>query len=222
MGIDTSFKRVPAKPSICLGACEISVFEMTGAYSTFANDGFYTKPVFITRIEDKNGNTIYQSAQEQTRVLSKGANYVMTKMLQHVAKGTPEFGSMKSAIGGKTGTTNYAADCWFMGITPKLVVGTWTGCDDRWVRFRDFTWGQGGKQARPIFAKLMKKLEADPLSGYVVVDSGFIRPAGQLEIEVDCGKYSGGSGLPSILLKDEEPKPKAPQGADPTPGDEFN
>jgi penicillin-binding protein 1A len=221
MGIDTTFRRVPAKPSICLGACEISVFEMTGAYTTFANDGIYSKPIFITKIEDKNGNPIYEAVQEQTRVLSKGANYVMTKMLQHVAKGTPEFGGMKSAIGGKTGTTNYAADCWFMGITPSLVVGTWTGCDDRWVRFRDFTWGQGGKQARPIFAKLMKKLEADPLSGYVVVDSGFVRPSGQLEIEVDCRKYSGGSGLPSVIFKDEEIKPQAPQGADPTHGDEF-
>ncbi len=219
MGIDTS--RVPAKPSICLGACEISVYEMTGAYATFANDGKYTKPIFITKIEDKNGNPIYEAVQEQTQVLSKGANYVMTKMLEHVvrgAKGTPDFADIKSTVGGKTGTTNYAADCWFMGITPNLVVGTWTGCDDRWIRFRDFTWGQGGKQARPIFSKLLHKLEKDPLSGYVVVDTGFVKPA-NMDIEPDCSKYRGtGAGLPSVIFEDSDPNKTKPAAPTTTPG----
>ena len=179
----------------------------------------------MTKIEDKSGNPIFESVQEQTRVLTKDANFVMTKMLEHVirgAKGTPEFGDIKSTVGGKTGTTNYAADCWFMGITPNLVVGTWTGCDDRWIRFRDLTFGQGGKQARPIFSKFLHKLEADPLSGYVVVDTGFAKPNRQLEIEVDCGKYrGGGAGINIDNFKEEPVKPKEPQGADPNHGDAF-
>ncbi len=182
MGIDTA--RVPPVPSICLGTPDLSVFEMVGAYTAFANEGIATKPVYIQRIEDKNGNIIYESIPEQKQVLSEQATYVMLEMLKNVVGGRL---GIKTPNGGKTGTTNSHADAWFMGVTPKLVSGTWVGCDDRWVRFRDIRYGQGSALARPIFGHFMKAVEADEelafKGGYFSV------PSGELEIELDCTKY---------------------------------
>jgi penicillin-binding protein 1A len=159
LGIDTS--RIPKSPAICLGAADLSVFEMTGAYTAFANEGTYTEPYFIARIEDKNGNVIYEKVPDQRVVMSRGTSYAMVNLLKGVVAGAPGFGGIKSEVGGKTGTTNEHADGWFMGITPNLVVGTWVGGDDRWVRFRTIDYGQGAKMARPIFANFLKKVEED-------------------------------------------------------------
>jgi len=162
MGIPAG--KIPQAPSISLGAAELSLMDMTGAYTTFANNGVYNKPIFITKIEDKNGRLIYTAFPEQRTALPEAYNYVMVDMLQYAAKFIqPQF---ESAVGGKTGTTNDYVDGWFMGITPDLVVGTWVGGDLPWIRFRTLADGQGGVMARPVFVDFLKKLEADPSSGY--------------------------------------------------------
>jgi penicillin-binding protein 1A len=173
MGIDSSARRggssreyrVPKQPSICLGATDLSVMEMTGAYGTFANNGKWVKPKFIKRIEDKNGKILYQSGHEERLALGEQQNYAMVQMLRYVTKGAPGL-VVKSDVGGKTGTTNDFVDGWFMGITPSLVVGTWVGGEDRWIRFLNIEDGQGSVMARPIFSKLIAKLEKDNSVGF--------------------------------------------------------
>jgi penicillin-binding protein 1A len=161
IGIDTTNGRVPNQPSICLGTPNLSPFEMAGGYTIFANEGIYTEPMFIDRIEDKNGNVIYSAGAGQSteRVLTEQDAYVMNEMLQRIQRG--RLRGVKSKYGGKTGTTNSYADGWFMGITPDLVVGTWVGCDDRYIRFKSIGNGQGARMARPIFQNLLLNLESD-------------------------------------------------------------
>jgi penicillin-binding protein 1A len=180
--------RIPLKPSICLGAADLSVFEMTGAYTAFANAGTYTEPYFISKIEDKNGNVIYEKVPEQKEVLSQGTAGAMVNLLKGVVTGAGGFGGIKSEVGGKTGTTNDQTDGWFMGITPNLVVGTWVGGDDRWVRFRTITYGQGARMARPIFANFLKSIEQDSELGFDV-SARFERPIGDDGIEMNCALY---------------------------------
>ncbi|NJN77270.1 MAG: penicillin-binding protein [Saprospiraceae bacterium] len=185
MGID--IERIPAKPSICLGAADLSVFEMTGAYTAFANAGRYTEPYFISKIEDKNGNVIYEKVPDQKEVLSQAAAAAMVNLLKGVVSGAGGFGGIKSEVGGKTGTTNDHTDGWFMGVTPNLVVGTWVGGDDRWIRFRTITYGQGARMARPIFSDFLSRLEKDNL---IDVTARFERAIGDDEgIEMNCALY---------------------------------
>ncbi len=192
MGIDSSARypngrlRVPQTPAICLGATDLSVMEMTGAYVTFANNGVYNKPTFITRIEDRNGRVIYQEMPQERTALPPNANYVMVEMLRY--SGTGLFG-VKSDVGGKTGTTNDYVDGWFMGVNPQLVVGTWTGGEDRWIRFRSIGEGQGAHMAKPFFREFIKRLEADPNSSGWDVNAKFYRPPGDLGIELNCNEY---------------------------------
>ncbi len=176
--------RVPKQPSICLGATDLSVFEMAGAYATFANQGVHMKPYFIQRIEDRNGTVIYQeSSVPNKRALSHDANYVMIDMLKRVAK--PIQWQLKSEVAGKTGTTNKHADAWFMGLTPNLVAGAWVGGDDRWIRFRDPNIGQGGILARPIYVEFMKAIEKDTSIEFDT-EARFVKPPGELGIRIDC------------------------------------
>lgn len=223
MGIDSSARRgdgqyrVPKLPSICLGASDLTVLEMVGAYSSFANKGMYGKPFIIKKIEDKNGRIIYRSLPEERAALPAGANYVMVDMLKYNVQGAPGINSLKSEIGGKTGTTNNYADAWFMGITPRLVVGTWVGGEDRWIRFLSLAEGQGSKMARPIVASFMGRLEKDPTSGYDY-NARFQRPS-DLNIEINCAAYAGtarGSSDEEAFGSDEfgdEIKPKTtPKG----------
>lgn len=175
---------VPRQPSICLGATDLSVTEMTGAYTTFANNGIFHKPQFILRIEDRNGRILYQQDPDERIALDEQSNYVMVEMLRYAAG----IGGLKSQVGGKTGTTNDYVDGWFMGITPSLVVGTWVGGEDRWIRFRSIDLGQGSVMAKPFFRSLMTRLEADPNAEYEV-DAHFPYPKGDLTIELDCTKY---------------------------------
>ena len=195
MGLSSSTKRdngtyrIPKQPSICLGATDLTVFEMTGAYTTFANNGIYNKPIFISKIVDKNGRIIYSEIPEEHIALDPNANYVMLHMLKNVMnQGLPGFSSIKSEVGGKTGTTNDYVDGWFMGLTPDLVVGTWVGGEDRWIRFLSLNDGIGAKMARPIFADLLKNLEKDSNSGYNP-KRRFKVPTGDIGIELDCGIY---------------------------------
>jgi len=193
MGIDSSARypngrlRVPQTPSIALGATDLSVMEMTGAYVTFANNGVYNKPTFITRIEDRNGKVIYEELPVERAALPPNANYVMVEMLKYAGTG---LWGIQTEVGGKTGTTNDYVDGWFMGITPRLVVGTWTGGEDRWVRFRSITHGQGAYMSKPFFREFIKRLENDKSVAWDV-NAKFQIPAGDLGIELNCANYRG-------------------------------
>lgn len=194
MGIDSSARRpdgeyrIPKQPSICLGAADLTVWEMAAAYSTFANKGVYSRPFVIKKIEDRYGRVIYRSQPEEHPALPGNVNYVMVDMLRYNLSGAPGIRNLKSEVGGKTGTTNDYSDGWFMGITPRLVVGTWVGGEDRWIRFLSLGDGQGARMARPIFADFIQRLENDKKSGYDY-NARFFRPPGDLDIEIDCSKY---------------------------------
>lgn len=205
MGIDSSLGsngryRVPKQPSICLGVADLTVWEMTGAYATFANKGIYGMPYVIKEIRDKNGRRIYSSMPEEHPALQPNANYVMLEMLKYNVAGAPGIRTLKSEAGGKTGTTQNQTDGWFMGVTPRLVVGTWVGGEDRWIRFLYLNDGQGSRMARPIFAGLINRLEQDPKSGYDF-NARFARPPGDLDIELNCANYADGEAAPT---QDEE------------------
>jgi penicillin-binding protein 1A len=190
MGIDTEERyangryRVPRQPSIALGATDLTNMEMTGAYTTFANNGIYNRPTYLLRIEDKNGRLIYEEFPEEKQAINPNANYVMVEMLKYSAG----VWGVKSQVGGKTGTTNDYVDGWYMGITPNLVVGTWAGGEDRWIRFRSILYGQGAKMAKPFFQAFIKKLEASDEVDYDP-SATFYRPPGDLGIEMDCSQF---------------------------------
>lgn len=186
MGINAA--RVPVAPSICLGSCDLTVMELTGAYTTFANNGIANRPIFITRIEDKNGRTIFRQLPEESQALSPNANYVMVDMLKYAVSNARGFGELESNCGGKTGTTNDYVDGWFMGVTPSLVVGTWVGGEDRWIRFRSLDLGQGAVMARPFFSSFIRKLEQLEEVDYRK-ESEFFKPPGELGIVIDCNEY---------------------------------
>ncbi len=183
MGVDIN--KIPRQPSICLGAADMSVMDMTGAYTTFANNGFYSKPIYITRIEDKNGRTIYSQEEQERQALQEEPNFIMVEMLKYAVGGM----GLKSEIGGKTGTTNNYVDGWFMGITPSLVVGTWVGGEDRWIRFLSLAEGQGSRMAKPFCKDFLQRVENDPKADYDV-RARFARPSGDLSIGLDCNDYN--------------------------------
>ena len=183
---------IPNSPTISLGAADISVFEMTGGYSIFANGGKYIQPIFIERIEDKNGNVIYagDTYQESKEILTEQGAYVMNQMLISVQKSAGGFNGIKSVHGGKTGTTNFQADGWYMGITPSLVVGTWVGCDDRFIRFKTLANGAGAKMARPIFQNFLRALEGANDPNLYDYKKQFPRPD-IIQREHECSMFQG-------------------------------
>jgi penicillin-binding protein 1A len=184
MGIQKD--KVPPLPSICLGAADLSVMDMTGAYTTFANNGYYTQPIYIIRIEDKNGVEIYTAEKKGRQALEEEPNYVMVEMLKY-AGGTAMTG-VKSEIGGKTGTTNDYVDGWYMGITPNLIVGTWVGGEDRWIRFLTLGDGAGSRMAKPFCREFVKRLENDENCDFNP-KARFPRPKGDLSIGLDCNDF---------------------------------
>ena len=190
MGITSPMEPFPA---ISLGTPDISVYEMTGAYATFASKGVWTEPVFITRIEDKNGVVLQEFVPRKVEALSEETAYVTLSLLKGVVEvGTGvrlryKFG-LNNPIAGKTGTTQNQSDGWFVGITPELVSGVWVGCEDRSVHFRTITLGQGANTALPIWALYMKKVYADKSINLSQED--FERPEGKLSIELDCSRYN--------------------------------
>lgn len=191
MGITS---RLDPVPSLCLGTSDVSVFEMVGAYSTFANEGVHTKPYFITRIEDKNGNVIQNFVPETKQAISEETAYLMLHMLKGgieeqggTSRGLSLSVKEDNEIGGKTGTTNNASDGWYMGITKDLVTGVWVGGDERSVHFRNWGLGQGGRTARPIWDKYMQNIYADSLLSY---EKGkFRKPPMGISVEIDCSRY---------------------------------
>ncbi|GAA5219752.1 transglycosylase domain-containing protein [Membranihabitans marinus] len=186
MGIDPSY--LPNEPSICLGVPDLSLMQMTGAYTTFANNGNYVTPTFIRMITDENGKVIYKSITEEQQALQPDANYVMVDMLKNVARGRPGINQLKTVNGGKTGTTQNQTDGWYMGITPNLVTGVWVGGEDRWIRFRSLAMGQGSVLARPIFSEFLKNVENDPELNFDT-QAQFFKPPGELDINIDCELY---------------------------------
>lgn len=191
-------KKIPNSPSICLGTPELSLIDMTSAYTTFANDGVHNEPIFVTRIEDKDGQVIYNAVPEQQRVLPKDYNYVMVDMLKYAAKFIQP--KVNVQIGGKTGTTNDYVDGWFIGITPNLVVGTWVGGDNPWIRFTSLRDGQGGVMARPAFVNFLERVEADTSIPFDS-EATFKEPE-NMEIEVNCNKYQEALDALTVPKKD--------------------
>lgn len=178
---------VPEVPSICLGAVDIRVLDMVGAYTCFANQGIYTQPIFIKNILDKNGKTLYTAVPKRKPAINPLYNAVMLDMLKNNMRSSYGLG-LKSQYGGKTGTTNDFSDGWFMGVTPELVVGVWTGGDDKWIRFLSLENGQGYVMARPVVMKLLKKLEADSSNIYNYNAKFSPPPVGFKEL-IDCEKF---------------------------------
>lgn len=156
--------------SLCLGPCEISVGEMVSAYTAFPNKGIRVAPLFVTRIEDNDGNVLATFAPEMQEVISVSSAYKMLVMLRAVVNegtgGRVRRLGVKADIGGKTGTTNYNADGWFMGFTPSLVSGCWVGGEDRDIHFDTMLHGQGASMALPIWTKYMVKVLGDKSLGY--------------------------------------------------------
>lgn len=180
-------------PSLALGTADISVYEMVAAYSTFANKGVYTEPQYILRIEDKNGVVLQDFVPRKVEAISEETAYLMLNLMQGVTlygTGARLRGSkygFTNPIAGKTGTTQNNSDGWFMGITPDLVSGVWSGCEDRAVHFRTTQLGQGANVALPIWGLYMKKVYADPTLNYS--KDGFEAPEKPLGVELDCSKY---------------------------------
>jgi penicillin-binding protein 1A len=183
---------VPAYPSIALGSFDASVFNMAGAYSVFANKGVYTEPIYILRIEDRDGAVLLDNKPVPKPVMNEEVAYVMTRMLRGVVtSGTGwrlagKYG-VRAPIGGKTGTTQNNSDGWFMGITPQLVAGVWTGCEDRAFHFISTNQGEGANTALPIFAGFMKRVYANPKLKISTAD--FEPPANGVSITYDCNQY---------------------------------
>ena len=203
MGIKS---RVPAVPSIALGTPDISLFELVGAYSTFANQGIFVEPAVVTRIEDKNGTVLFELVPKTEDVLSEEVAYVTLNLMQ----GVTEAGSgarlrhaglektnyiyekvvtgypyiFENPIAGKTGTTQNQSDGWFMGMVPNLVTGVWVGGEDRSIHFKEIGFGQGATMALPIWGVYMKSVYDNPELG--ISNGEFLAPETPVSIPLDC------------------------------------
>lgn len=217
MDVDT--KNIPEAPSIALGTPDITVYEMVGAYSTFANEGVFVKPILVQRIEDKNGTILYQNVPETRDVISKESAYVTISLMEGVTQsgsgqrlrhsGNANNIVYKNAvtgypyqftnpIAGKTGTTQNNSDGWFMGMVPNLATGVWVGGEDRSVRFSNTAYGQGATMALPIWAIFMRKCYED--ESLNISKDNFKKPS-QLSIETNCANYRNSEDGP---LPDDE------------------
>jgi penicillin-binding protein 1A len=189
---------IEAVPSICLGTPDISVFEMVAANATFANKGTYIQPTFITRIEDKNGKVLEEFMPTTDEVFSEQNAYAIIQLM----RGVVDYGTgarlrgkynLRNEIAGKTGTTQNNADGWFMGLTPELVAGCWTGGEERSVHFNSTNEGQGASMALPIWGKFFQKIYADKT--LKLTKAGFQKPTNMGEVELDCSAYDAANEL---------------------------
>ncbi|MFD2822450.1 penicillin-binding protein 1A [Lacinutrix iliipiscaria] len=222
LGVESEILPVP---SIALGTPDVSVYEMVGAYSTFANQGVYTKPVMVTHIEDKNGTILYQFTPESRDVLSEEVAYVTVNLMEGVTqsgsgvrlrtKGADAYRAdyreivtgypyeFKNPIAGKTGTTQNQSDGWFMGMVPNLVTGVWVGAEDRAAHFASITYGQGGAMALPIWGMYMRSCYEDETLN---ISKGEFKKPKDLSIEVDCSKYTPDQDSNSSLPEEDTPE----------------
>ena len=187
---------VPPYPSICLGVFDATVMDMTAAYCVFDNHGIWTEPTYLLRIEDKNGNEIYNHTPKVKQVMNDQNAYVMLDMLRSVVDMQGATGNrlrwkynFTNPIAGKTGTTSDNSDGWFIGVTPKLVTGVWTGCENRDFHFRTTSMGEGSNSALPIFALYLKKVYADQSLG-IKKNLDFELPKGGATTVLDCDLYN--------------------------------
>jgi len=185
---------IPAVPSICLGVADLSLYEMVGAYGTYANKGVYTQPIFITRIEDKYGNIIANFIPKRNEAISEETAFLMIKLMENVVnRGTSVRLRFRykfdNQIAGKTGTTNDHSDGWFMGITPELVTGIWVGGDERGIHFENIRDGQGANMALPIWALYMQDVYTDTLALGYHKYAKFEKPDNIPYWKIDCREF---------------------------------
>ncbi|MBN2807647.1 MAG: transglycosylase domain-containing protein [Prolixibacteraceae bacterium] len=193
MGI---YSDLPSVPSLFLGPAEITLYEMVAAYGVYANKGVYTSPVIVSRIEDKHGNILSEFQPRRHDALDENTAYLMTNLLQNVVSSGSgrrltssygvfeEYGGFETPFAGKTGTTQNQSDGWFVGFTPELVAGVWTGANYRSIHFEDITRGQGSNMALPVFGRFFKKVFADSSLHYQQ-DFVFERPE-NFRINLEC------------------------------------
>ena len=176
--------------SIIYGTSDVTLYEMVGAYSTFANKGVYVEPIFVTRIEDKNENVLNTFQAKQREAISEKTAYLMIDLLKGVVDGGTATYRIRTVyeidaeMGGKTGTTQNHSDGWYMGVTPNLVAGVWVGGDDRSIHFDQMSLGQGANMALPIYGIFMQKVYADSTRGVTVLDK-FEKPP-NFNLQLDC------------------------------------
>jgi len=190
LGIDVS--DIDPVPAICLGTPDITVYEMVGAFNTFANRGVHIKPQYLLRIEDKNGNILEEFYPERNEAMDEVSAYLMVELMKGVVlEGTAgrlrRTYKFSKPVGGKTGTTQNNSDGWFIGFTSDLTTGVWAGGEDRQVRFRSTAQGQGANMALPTWAIYMNKVYADPELQYQGAE--FEKPKVEILIETNCGEY---------------------------------
>jgi penicillin-binding protein 1A len=182
--------------SLCVGSADLSVFEMVTAYNTFPSQGVQTTPLFVTRIEDSEGNVLSRFSNRKREAITERVAYQMVDMMKGVVDGGTggrlrfRYG-LKGQIAGKTGTTNDNSDGWFIGYTPTITAGVWVGAEDRYVHFTSTSLGQGANMALPIWGLWMQKVLADGTLGISETDQ-FLVPE----------SYSGGGCGPSARETD--------------------
>ena len=180
---------VPEVPSLCVGSCDLTLYEMVAAYNTYPSKGVFVEPLFVTRIEDNMGNVIGEFNNRKREAVSEQTAYLMANLMQGVVNsGTAirlrvKYG-LKGEMAGKTGTTNDQADGWFIGYTPTLMGGAWVGAEDRQIHFESLALGGGSNMALPIWGIFMKKVMEDGTLGVSEADR-FIAPAG-MNLNLDC------------------------------------
>ncbi len=180
---------VPEVPSLCVGSCDLTLYEMVAAYNTYPSKGVFVEPMFVTRIEDNMGNVIGEFNNRKREAVSEQTAYLMANLMQGVVNsGTAirlrvKYG-LKGEMAGKTGTTNDQADGWFIGYTPTLMGGAWVGAEDRQIHFESLALGGGSNMALPIWGIFMKKVMEDGTLGVSEADR-FIAPAG-MNLNLDC------------------------------------
>jgi penicillin-binding protein 1A len=189
MGI---YSPIDPVPSMFLGTSDVTLYEMVGAYGTFANKGVFTQPIFVTQIEDRHGNVISTFRAERHDAIDDQTAYLMTNLMRGVVdagsggrlRWSPDYGGFKGPIAAKTGTTQNHSDGWFIGVTPQLVSGAWTGAELRSIHFEDLDSGQGARMALPIWGYYMRKVYADRSLPYRD-EVDFERPA-NFSMDVNC------------------------------------
>lgn len=203
MGVTAEMDAVPA---IALGTPDISLWEMLGAFNTFANKGVHIQPIMVTKIEDKYGNVIERFVPEKQEAMSEETAFLMLELMKGVVQsGTGirlryKYG-FTNPIAGKTGTTQNQSDGWFIGLTPELSTGTWVGAEDRSVHFRTIGLGQGANMALPIWAIYMQKVYDDPELN--ISRGDFEKPLKPVSFELDCDKVDDTFSEPDENLFDD-------------------
>ena len=201
MGIQSHVDEVP---SLCVGPADLTLWEMVAAYNTFPSRGVYVTPLFVTRIEDRQGNVLSEFTNRKCEAIAESTAYLMVNLMEGVVQGGTASRlryryNLTGEIAGKTGTTNDNSDGWFIGYTPTLVAGVWTGAEDRQVHFQSITYGQGAHMSLPTWGIFMKKVLADGTLG-ISADDRFVAPAGEFS-GLDC---TGGDNDASEVYQSKE------------------